>query len=214
MRSLNVLLVPLVLGMLLLGACNKAPRTTQVETPAEPESRLSSDDPADWVPAPIEGDAAVESEDAPAADDGALTPTANPSLEPLSLPIRDFSFRTLDDKTLRLSEYVGKPVVLNFWADWCPPCVAEMPHFAEVYKARAGQFELISITDRSSRDPEGFVSRGGFDWTFGLSDEAPGLYELEVWPTTVFIDRSGVIRNVAFGGIDAAEFERRLALIL
>jgi thiol-disulfide isomerase/thioredoxin len=126
----------------------------------------------------------------------------------------DFTFTSFEGKSVKLSSYAGKPVVVNFWADWCPPCVAELPHFAEVYQARHGQFEMVGIAMTNSNDAEGFVKKNGYNWTFGKSDEACKLYKIEGIPVTVFIARNGTVMDQVVGNMDKATFEAKLAKIL
>jgi cytochrome c biogenesis protein CcmG, thiol:disulfide interchange protein DsbE len=127
---------------------------------------------------------------------------------------QSFIFYTLAGQRHELKDYAGTPLVLNFWADWCGPCKAEFPAFQQVHSAYKGQFALVSITDSSSTDPAGYVKQNGYDWTFGLSDAAGRLYGVRGIPTTVFINRSGTVKDTVVGGIDQAEFEKRLKQIL
>jgi cytochrome c-type biogenesis protein len=128
--------------------------------------------------------------------------------------IRDFSFITHEGRTVRLSDYAGQPIVLNFWADWCPPCVGEMPEFQAAYSASGGKYVLVSITDSTSKDPRGFVASGGYDWVFGISDEAARMYVQDGWPTTLFIDPQGNIKYTQVGGITRDIFESHVARII
>jgi thiol-disulfide isomerase/thioredoxin len=126
----------------------------------------------------------------------------------------DFTFTTFDGKTEKLSSLAGKPLVVNFWADWCPPCVAELPEFAEVYKAKGSQFQLVGIASDDSKDAEGFVKQNGYSWTFGKSAEAYRLYQIDAIPLTLFIDRKGNLIDKSVGGMQKAEFEEKLAKII
>ncbi len=125
----------------------------------------------------------------------------------------DFTFTTFEGKSMKLSSYAGKPLVLNFWADWCPPCIGELPHFQEVYHSKRGQFELVAI-DAGSNDGPGFVRQHGYDFVFGKSADAPRLYKVEGIPVTVFISRSGEVVDQVVGGMEKADFESSLAKIL
>jgi thiol-disulfide isomerase/thioredoxin len=128
----------------------------------------------------------------------------------------DFAFTTFDGKSLKLSSYAGKPLVLNFWADWWPPCRAEFPHFQSVYESHRGQFELVAITAPNSTDPEGFVKQNGYTFTFGkAAPQAFEQYKVEGIPVTVFIDRSGNVVDKVVGGIATTEdFDAYVAKIL
>jgi thiol-disulfide isomerase/thioredoxin len=128
--------------------------------------------------------------------------------------LQDFGVTLFDGTETRISSYIGRPLVVNFWADWCPPCVGELPDFQAVYSARAGQFQLIGIAADSSKDAEGFVKQNGYDWTFCKSKEAYELYQVQGIPTTLFVDSSGRIVDKVVGGMEKAEFEAKLAEIL
>ena len=77
----------------------------------------------------------------------------------------DFSYRTFDGRTAKLSDHHGKPVVVNFWAAWCPPCKQEMPHFDEVYQGQGGAFELIAVAIDQRNDPAAYFAAQGFSYT-------------------------------------------------
>jgi thiol-disulfide isomerase/thioredoxin len=129
---------------------------------------------------------------------------------------QDFAFTLFEGKReARLSDYVGQPVVLNFWADWCPPCVGELPEFNEVYAARKGQFVLLAVAVQSAQNPEQFVQQAGLKLDFA-HDTGNGaeLYGVQGIPTTLFIDRQGNIVDKVVGGMDKATFEEKLAAIL
>jgi thiol-disulfide isomerase/thioredoxin len=127
---------------------------------------------------------------------------------------KDFTFKTFDGKSIKLSSLGGKPLVVNFWATWCPPCVGELPDIAEVYKAKGSQFQLVGIASDDSEDPEGFVKKNGYNWTFGRSPEAFTLYKIDAIPMTLFIDSKGNIVDKTVGGMQKAEFEEKLAKII
>src|SRR5271170_8469851 len=72
----------------------------------------------------------------------------------------DFTLQSLDGKTIRLSDFRGKPVVLNFWATWCEPCKIEMPWFVELQKQYAAgglQFIGVAMDDASEKDIAAFA---------------------------------------------------------
>lgn len=129
-------------------------------------------------------------------------------------PLADFSVALFDGTTQRSSDFDGQPLVVNFWADWCPPCVAEMPDFQAVYTERAGQFAMLGIAAESSRDAEGFVKQHGYSWTFGKSPEAFEAYQVRGIPTTLFVNRRGLVVDQQVGGMDRATFEAKLAKIV
>jgi hypothetical protein len=89
-----------------------------------------------------------------------------------------------------------------------------MPEFGEVYRAKAGQFELVSVAVDTNQDPLSYFKAQGFTWVFGQDQGGAALYNITVIPVTVFIDRKGNIVQRADGMMEKAAFESALAKIL
>jgi len=114
-------------------------------------------------------------------------------------------------KPVKLSDFAGKPVVLNFWASWCPPCKSEMPHFNTVYQDQKDEvvFLMIDQTD-GQRETKAkglqYVADQGFDFPiyFDTELEASTAYGISSIPTTLFINPAGKIVNGYRGAIDEA----------
>lgn len=134
-----------------------------------------------------------------------FTPKANST----NLPAEDFELTLLSGESLKLSNYRGKVIVLNFWASWCPPCRWEMPSFERVWKEYQGldvMFIGIAISDRKE-DAIEFVESVGVTYPIGLDTTGyiSELYSIVHMPTTYFIDRDGNVArkliNVANEGV-------------
>ncbi len=152
-----------------------------------------------------------------AAGDTTAANTGKEAIKPPTAKFeRDFAFMGADGKQHMVSDFVGKPLVLNFWATWCPPCVGEMPHFQEVYASKPGQFNLVSVAVASSDDPKTFATTNGYTWTFGQvpDDSAPQMYGIQGIPATYFYDSRGQLVDQIVGSMTKEEFEMRLAKIL
>ena len=117
----------------------------------------------------------------------------------------DFSLPSTDGNTVTLSSLRGQPVVLNFWATWCPPCRAEMPEL-EVFWQRYGPEDLVllGIDQGESRHVVEQFARGVVDTSFPLlldtRSDIGALYGVRALPTTVFIDADGRIQEITVGG--------------
>jgi peroxiredoxin len=126
---------------------------------------------------------------------------ASSSLEGQVAP--DFALKSSSGENLRLSEYRGDVVMINFWATWCGPCRQEMPLLDELYSRynRVG-FNLlgVNIDDDSSRAMQMVEELGvNFPVLFDARKEVSKLYEVEAMPVTVIVDRSGTVRYVHHG---------------
>jgi len=116
----------------------------------------------------------------------------------------DISLPTLDGGTFTLSRQLGKPVIVNFWAMWCPPCRAELPAFEEVYKNhRDDGLVIVGVDVAEPQDVvTQFVADMGLTFPIALDSdgEALALYRVQGLPATLFIGRDGTIRDMIVGG--------------
>lgn len=117
----------------------------------------------------------------------------------------DFSLKTLDGKTVRLSDQKGKVVVLDMWATWCPPCRKSLPHLqslsAKTDLAEKGLVVWAIDQQESSEKVSKFVTAGKYTFTVLLdSDGAVGkAYLVQGIPTTVIVGRDGTVQEVFIG---------------
>ena len=127
---------------------------------------------------------------------------------------KDFEYTLFDGASHKLSDNFGQPLVVNFWADWCPPCVAELPHFEEVWKEKSGQFNIVAIAVKNAQNPQGFVKDQGFTMPFATDINGADTYGITGIPVTLFIAKDGSLVDQVVGGMDRATFESKLAQIL
>lgn len=118
-------------------------------------------------------------------------------------PAPDFALKSSTGENLRLSEYRGDVVMINFWATWCGPCRQEMPLLDELYTRyqRVG-FNLlgVNIDDDSNRAMSMIRELGvNFPVLFDARKEVSKMYDVDAMPVTVLIDRAGNVRYVHQG---------------
>jgi len=140
--------------------------------------------------------------------DSAAEPETQASPEPTPMPAPDFSVETADGETVRLSDFRGKPVVVNFWATWCGPCKSELPAFDRAY-AEYGEdvvFLMVNLTDGQRETVDGvakFVKDGGYDFPvyYDTSYSAANAYGVYSIPMTVLVDAEGNLIGGQVGAV-------------
>lgn len=130
-------------------------------------------------------------------------------------PAPGFTLDSLSDgRVVSLSDFRGKPVVLNFWATWCGPCRQEMPIFESVwkeYKDKDVVFLGIDVQDDDD-NARGFLERTGITYTnlYDPSGKVSGMYGVAALPATFFIDANGKIKAKNYGSLSGSEGKEEL----
>lgn len=124
----------------------------------------------------------------------------------------DFSLASLDGGTLKLSDFRGKAVLLNFWATWCEPCKIEMPWFVELqkkYGPQGLQILGVAMDDASAKEISEFARKMGVNYPIVIGKEAVGdqYGGLPYLPSTFYIDRDGKVVQRVFGLVSRSEIE-------
>lgn len=132
--------------------------------------------------------------------------------ESVSAP--DFTVYGSDGSSFRLSDFKGKPKVVNFWATWCEPCKSELPAFDNMYEKYKDKVEflMVNLTDGYQQTVSGvqkFVEQNGYTFPvyFDTSGSAAYTYNVYSIPQTVFIDESGNIYGIYPGAMDEQRLE-------
>ena len=110
----------------------------------------------------------------------------------------DITLYDAEGNALQLSDFFGKPIVLNFWASWCPPCKGEMPDFHALWEERGEeiQFLMVNLTDGSRETVEtalAFIKEQGYEFPvyYDMDQQGYLAYQTYSIPTTYFLDAEG-----------------------
>lgn len=117
-----------------------------------------------------------------------------------TIPAMDFTVYAQDGEPVNLSDFYGKPIVVNFWATWCGPCKSELPAFEKLYNEYGNEitFMMVNLTDGAQETVSGvsdFVTDNGFHFPvyFDTDVDAAMTYSVYSIPATLFIDADGNI---------------------
>ncbi|MBR5230112.1 MAG: TlpA family protein disulfide reductase [Firmicutes bacterium] len=133
----------------------------------------------------------------------------------------DFGVYDKGGNKVFLSDFIGEPIVLNFWASWCGPCQMEMPDFNEKYLELGEDvnFLIVNMTDGSRETVEkasGFIDKKGYEFPvfYDTDMDAAETYMVYSLPTTYFIDSEGFLVAQATGAIDGETLQRGIDMIM
>jgi thiol-disulfide isomerase/thioredoxin len=128
----------------------------------------------------------------------------------------NFTLLDLDGRQVSLDDFSGRPVVVNFWATWCPPCRAEVPHLIEAYQRESGEVIFIAISvDEPASTVRRFATQNDMPFIILLDDggKVASRQKVRAIPVTLFINRDGEIVARYAGQMSPARIEQGLSRI-
>ena len=144
----------------------------------------------------------------------ALSMAGKPERAALGYPAPDFTLYSPSGEKVTLSSFHGKPIVVNFWATWCPPCRGETPYFVTASQQWQGEVTIVGVDVRETPDLAlPFMAEFGIKYTIALDvdGEVAAAYHIVSFPTTYFVDSQGMIVQIDNGPLSAALLQTRLA---
>ena len=148
-----------------------------------------------------------------------VQPVAAVSHAPSNQLAPAFALKDLQGRIVRLSDYKGKVLLINFWATWCAPCLVEMPDLVKLQKEYESQgLQIVGITcpPLTRKDVKGVARKLKINYPilFGTDSVLDAYYATSVLPTTIIVDREGKIRGRILGILAPEEFERGIKPLL
>ena len=133
----------------------------------------------------------------------------------------NFTIYDLEGNEVNLTDFFGKPIIINFWASWCGPCKMEMPDFNEAYETYKDEIEflMVNMTDGSRETIEvasSFIAESGYTFPvyYDTDYSAAITYSVSSLPTSYFLNAEGELVTYARGAINGATLEKGINMIL
>lgn len=155
----------------------------------------------------------------PTTTEGADTTQQTQSATQQTYAAPDFTVLDSQGNQVRLSDFAGKPVVLNFWATWCYYCKVEMPDFQKAFEQYPDvQFLMLNATDgvqETMEQAKSYIQQQGFtfDVYYDTELDAVNTYRITGFPATFFIDEKGQLIASAGGMLDLQTLEKGISMI-
>jgi cytochrome c biogenesis protein CcmG/thiol:disulfide interchange protein DsbE len=131
----------------------------------------------------------------------------------------DFALKTLEGKTVKLSDYKGKIIIIDFWATWCPPCRKGIPDLIELQKAYSKDLVIVGISldqERTLKDLKPFIENYGINYPVVLGNEkvVKDYGGVNAIPTSFIVDQKGFIIDSHVGLVPKTVYEDKIKMLL
>ena len=139
-----------------------------------------------------------------------------PETTAATMTVPDFVVYDGDSNEVRLSDFFGKPIVLNFWASWCGPCKSEMPDFQKVYEELGGQVQFIMVNvGEQMSEAAAFIASTGYTFPvyYDVSNNASFTYQISSIPATFFINAKGELVTYQVGMLEESLLRTAIDMI-
>ena len=127
----------------------------------------------------------------------------------------DFTLKTVDGQAVRLSDFRGRPVIVNFWATWCGPCQVEMPLLAKAVEQNKDKNLVVLAVDQGEPVSvvKPWIEKKNFPFTIVLDEmgQVGQSYRVRAYPTTYVVDANGVVKSWQVGSLTQMTLDRHLA---
>lgn len=132
---------------------------------------------------------------------------------------KDFTVTDVNGKEVKLSDFIGKPIVINFWASWCGPCRSELPAFDKAAKENKGQVHFLMVnllSGETETKVKEFARKENYSFPlyFDNTGTAASAYNVSSIPVTVFIDAQGKVRKSQVGAMSEIVLKSYVAELL
>ena len=167
------------------------------------------------------GGIATVAQETAAAEETAAPGETTPETQSASNLAPDFTVYDLEGNAHKLSDFRGKPVLLNFWASWCGPCQMEMPDFQKFYESHGDQvnFVIVNLTDGQQETVESasaFIAEKGYTFPvyYDTDIDAAMKYGVSAVPVSYFLDAEGNFVAWAQGALTADMLQQGMDMLL
>ena len=154
----------------------------------------------------------------PMTDAADTAPDATAEETPETYVAPDFAVYTLTGETARLSDFAGKPVVINFWATWCPPCRQELPGFENAWQQYGDDvvFLMVECGGETTEEVETFIAEGGYTFPVYVDSDGSGAaaYGINAIPVTALVDAEGKLFAYQVGAVEEDSLRGAIDLLL